>query len=132
MPLIIYGPEESGRCDTVVSNIDIPPTIVDLFGLAPVDAFEGQSLVPTAGYEARGAYGEAIDQRAKKGGDVSKDVYFYREGPLKLIHRPGVDGWELYDLDVDPGEQKNIYETSSSAAQRLASKLLPKVRRWEA
>jgi len=131
MPLIVYGAEETGRCDTVVSNIDIPPTIVELFGLSPVDAFEGQSLVPTSGYESRGAYGEAIDQRAKKGGDLAKDVYFYREGPHKLIHRPGTDAWELYDLDVDPGEQSNIYGTSD-AAQRLASKLLPRVRRWEA
>jgi len=129
MPLLIYGIGKSGVCDALVSNVDIPPTIVHLFGLEPVEDFEGHSLLPLEGYPEKGCFGEAIDQRSKRGGDIQKDVYFYREKDLKVIYRAGVDKWEMYDLKEDPGELNNIID-SSPAADDLKSKLKPRVRRW--
>ncbi len=129
MPLIIYGTGGTGVCDTLVSNIDIPPTIIHLFSLAPVEKFEGHSLLPLADYPERGAYGEAIDQRSKKGGDIEKDVYFYREQDLKVIYRADVDNWEIYNLKADPKELNNIVDILPEA-ERLKNKLKPRIRRW--
>jgi len=129
MPLIIYGTGETGVCDTVVSNVDIPPTIVHLFGLDPVAKFEGHSLLPLADYPERGAYGEAIDQHSKKGGDLDKDIYYYRKQDLKIIYRANLDSWEMYDLEEDPKELSNIVNTSPQA-EKLKSELKPRVRRW--
>lgn len=129
MPLIIYGAGETGVCDTLVSNVDIPPTIVSLFGLDPVEKFEGHSLFPLADYPDRGAYGEAIDQRSKRGGDIDRDIYFYREGDLKIIYRANLNHWEMYDLKADPKELNNIVNTSPEA-ERLKNKIKPRVRRW--
>jgi len=129
MPLIIYGAGETGVCDTVVSNADIPPTILHLFGLDPVERFEGHSLLPTSNYPERGVYGEAIDQHSKRGGDLEKDVYFYREKDLKIIYRANLDSWEMYDLEEDPKELNNIVDASPEA-ERLKAKLKPRVRRW--
>ncbi len=129
MPLIIYGSGESGICDTLVSNADIPPTIVYLFGLEPVPKFEGHPLLPLKDYPDRGVYGEAIDQHSKRGGDIEKDIYFYREDDLKIIYRANLDSWEMYDLERDPKETDNIV-TKSPDADRLKSKLKPRVRRW--
>jgi len=129
-PLFIYGAGEQGVCDKVVSNADIPPTIMNLFGLSNVESFEGQCVVPSSNIADCGIYGEAMDQHSKKGGDLERDIYFYREGDLKVIHRPKTETWELYDLATDPGEQSNIAD-SSPDVERLRSRILPRVRRWE-
>ena len=129
MPLLIYGTDRSGVCDTLVSNVDIPPTIIHLFGLEPVGNFVGSSLLPLEDYPERGVFGEAIDQRSQKGGDIEKDVYFYREKELKVIYRANLDTWEMYDLKEDPKELNNIIDTSP-AAEDLKKKLKPRVRRW--
>ena len=131
IPLIIYDPnkDEGEVCNTLVGNIDIPPTIIHLFGLEPVESFKGHSLLPLENYPKRGVFGEAIDQKNQRGGDISKDVYFYREEDLKVIYRANLDTWEMYDLNKDPQELNNIVGTSPSA-EELKSKLKPRVRRW--
>ncbi len=129
IPLIIYGAGQTGVCDTLVSNIDIPPTIIHLFGLEPVKAFEGHSLLPLEDYPERGVFGEAIDQKSERGGNIEKDIYFHREQDLKMIYRANLDSWEMYDLKEDPGELNNIISTSP-AAEALENKLRPRVRRW--
>ena len=131
MPLIIYDPSRDKRevCDTLVSNVDIPPTIMYLFGLEPIAGFEGHSLLPLEDFPLKGVFGEAIDQRSQKGGDIEKDSYFYREGDLKIIYRANLDAWEMYDLKEDPGELNNIVNTSPQA-EEMKSKLRPRVRRW--
>ena len=131
IPLLIYDPnKDKGEiCDTLVSNVDIPPTIVHLFGLEPVAGFTGYSLLPLEDYPDNGVFGEAIDQRSQRGGNIDKDIYFYREGNLKIIYRADLDTWEMYDLKEDPRELNNIIDTSS-AVEKLKSKLKPRVRRW--
>ncbi len=130
MPLIIYGAGQSGACDTVVSSVDIAPTILHLFGLEPAKNFAGHSLLPLEDYPGKGVFGEAIDQHSQRGGDIEKDVYFYRENDLKVIYRANLDSWEMYNLRADPEEQVNIIDTSP-AVEELKSKLLPRVRRWQ-
>ena len=131
MPLLIYDPNQDKEevCDTLVSNVDIPPTIIYLFGLEPVSGFEGHSLLPLEDYPQKGVFGEAIDQRSQRGGDINKDVYFYREEDIKIIYRANLDTWEMYNLKEDPKELNNIVDTSPVAGE-LKSKLKPRVRRW--
>lgn len=51
-----------------------------------------------------------------------------REGRWKLIRRQlqtaKPEGWELYDLSIDPGETKNLAETHPEIVQRLERFLL--------
>jgi len=131
VPLIIYGNVENKgkRCDTVVSSVDIAPTILHLFGLNPIEKFEGRSLMPLSDYADKGCYGEAVHHKRGVGKDMNKDVYFYREGDLKIIHRANLDSWEMYDLKTDPKELTNIVD-SSPKAEELKNKLKPRVRRW--
>jgi len=130
-PLIIYDPAKSRGevCQKLASNIDISPTIVRLFGLKPVANFQGRPLLPLADYPEKGCFGEAIDQRGQRGGDIEKDSYFYREQDIKLIYRANLDRWEMYDLKEDPAELTNIADKSPKAGE-LEEKLRPRVRRW--
>ena len=131
IPLLIFDPaKEKGEvCDTVISNIDLPPTIMHLFGLEPVETFVGHSLLPLDNYPGGGVFGEAIDQHSQRGGDIEKDIYFYREGDFKIIYRANLDSWEMYDLREDPRELNNIVDISPQA-EELKNKLRPRVRRW--
>lgn len=132
VPLIIREPDrsENETCHSLVSNLDIAPTVISLFGVDPVESFEGHPLLPLSGYPKRGCCGEALDHKSKRGGDIQKDVYFYREEDLKVIHRANTGSWEMYDLQADPGEWNNII-AHSPEAEALKEKLLPRVRRWE-
>ena len=114
MPLIIHEPsrEKGEVSDLVVTTLDIPPTILYLFGLNPVGAFEGSSLLPLQDYPTQGVFGEAVDKHGSKEKGEEKEVHYYCEGDLKIIYRETNDSWELYDLKVDPEELNNIIQTS--------------------
>jgi len=129
VPLLIYGVEKSGTCNSLVSTIDIPPTILHLFGQEPHQNFKGKSLLPLDKYKEEGVFAEAICQKSKRGGDIEKDVYCYREGNLKVICRANLGSWEMYDLRKDPAEQNNIAKDSPDFEQ-LKAKLEPMIRRW--
>jgi len=130
IPLIIVEPDRKKPelCNTLVSNIDIPPTIIHLFGLRAVENFEGHSLLPLDEYAVKGCYGEALDIEASQGQGEAKEVHYYREGDLKIIYRETDDTWELYDLEKDKGELNNLIHTSS-AADGMKQKLMPRIGR---
>ena len=44
--------------------------------------------------------------------------YGVTNGRLKLIHYYKLDEWELFDLQADPDEMKNVYGKPGYAVQR--------------
>jgi arylsulfatase A-like enzyme len=129
IPLLVYGTSENGLCEDVVSSVDIPPTILHLLGVEPAAAFQGQPLLPLAKRVAKGAFGEAINQKSVKGGDISKDSYYCRVGDMKLIYRADTGKTELYNLGNDLGEQHNLALSGQDSGQ-LQLALKPRIRRW--
>jgi arylsulfatase A-like enzyme len=129
-PLLIYNysPGEAQICDTLVSGLDISPTIVHLFGLEPIGDFQGHSLLPLEGYPQQGCYGEAIGKLGHRVKDTDRPVYFYRENDLKIIYRMEEDRWEMYDLQADPKEQNDMIDTSP-LAEEMRDKLSPRINR---
>lgn len=132
VPLIVYEPcrEKGEVCDTLVSTIDIPPTIVHLFGLDPIPAFQGHSLLPLEDYPVKGVFGEALDKHGSQEKGEEKEVHYYQEGNLKIIYQERDDFWELYNLKTDPSELKNIVGASPEA-ERMEEKIRPRVRRYQ-
>jgi len=132
VPLIIFEPTRNQEevCEALVSTIDVSPTLVHLFGLNRVEAFEGQSLLPLDGYSVRGVYGEAVDKHGSQEKGEEKEVHYYREGDLKIIYHERGDLWELYDLKADPKETRNIIE-ASPFAERMKQKIRPRVKRYK-
>jgi arylsulfatase A-like enzyme len=107
IPLLVRGPGvPSGEtCDHLVSNLDIPPTILRLCGLGGEARCHGRSLLdpdgqpPVAGRKGFMAqhYGlhEPIVQRA-----------YYAETWKLVVQEDGFA--ELYDLKADPCEVRNL------------------------
>lgn len=136
-PLVVRLPQgEHGgeRIETIVSLLDVAPTIADLAGVAvPEDAFEGRSLAPLlAGTTAardtardtplvtsmRRNHKKYYRPWKKTRGDQNLVV---RDGPWKAIWNVEPNTVELYDLSADPGERRNLSREHPAIAQRLAA-----------
>lgn len=132
VPLIIYEPmkEQREMSNVLVSTIDIPPTIVYLFGLRQVNHFQGHSLLPLGDYPVRGVFGEAMDKQGSHENGEEKGIYYSREGDFKIIYRERDDSWELYNLEVDPKEMNNIIE-GSPHAEAMKQNLRSRLRRYQ-
>jgi arylsulfatase A-like enzyme len=129
VPLLIYGTGQTSESHEVVSSLDISPTILNLLGIESPSFFRGESLLSAKPNPNRVVFGEAINQKSMKGGDINRDIYYCRQGDMKLIVRGDTGRTELYNLKEDPGERKNIAE-SSAETPSLMEKLKPRIRRW--
>jgi arylsulfatase A-like enzyme len=115
IPLMVRYPKliKSGTVrDEMVLNVDVPQTLLELAGIAVPSTMQGRSLVPLA--------------QGRSVADWRKDwLYEYYEYPAYENVRPhrGVrterykyihfftepQEFELYDLQVDPQENDNLY-----------------------
>ncbi len=132
VPLILYEPtrEKGAVCKTLVSTLDIAPTVVSLLGLNPTKVFQGNSLLPLEDYPLKGVFGEALDKHGSNEKGEEKEIHYYREGDLKIIYCEKGDSWELYDLKSDPKEMNNIIDTASEA-EDMKQKVRPRVKRYQ-
>lgn len=108
VPLYIAGPGIAAqRHDSIVSNIDLAPTLLDLAGVAPVAEMDGVSLVPLLTGGAPEWRRAILLEGQAPGGGLRR--------PFRGVRAPGVmyaqydDGTvELYDLRTDPFELQNV------------------------
>jgi choline-sulfatase len=107
VPLLMRWPDglAAGRVvDTPVSLADLAPTIYDLCGVAPPDGIDGQSLASLLlgqRMRSRPIYGHLY---APKRPIILAMVRHEHEKYVQDLHAPEA---ALYDLAVDPGEQRN-------------------------
>jgi len=137
MPLIIRWPEvvEPGSlCNEVVSSVDFFPTLNEIAGaVRDVEDIDGISLVsllknPQSTLDRDAVYWHFPHYHSLGLGPQGA----IREGRYKLIEwyeksaygEPGA--LELYDLELDPGEQNNL----AASMPDLASKLSGRLRSW--
>ena len=124
VPFIVRAPYESMRDRRVPGTVrteDVMPTVLDLVGRPAPDGLQGRSLVRLMTGEVRDldleAYSESLYARNHFGWS---DLKALRTGRFKYIAttRP-----ELYDLQEDPGELKNLFEARRPIADRMAAEL---------
>ena len=122
VPLVVRTPwGDRGRSRAQVSTVDVMPTVLDLVGLSPEPGLDGRSLArlvlhPAA--ESPGvAYSETYFPRFHYGWQHLRAM---RDGRWKYIEAPTP---ELYDVQQDPGETKNVYKAYSRRAEDLRLRL---------
>jgi len=118
VPLVVAGPDiPAGRVvEQQVRSIDVMPTILDYLGLAAGDKVQGQTLAPalTQGSPVPAAfsYMETLYPKTSHGWAELRAV---RTDQWKFIMAPTS---ELYDLNADPAEVRNLrLERASEAAE---------------
>ena len=130
VPLLMQCPElfaAGSVVDEVVANIDVAPTILEACGVARPPHFDGQSFIPLA-------QGKTIPWRDhflyvyywEKNFPQTPTVFALRGERYKYITYYGLwDADELYDLQSDPAESKNLlYEPEfKGLAEEMETKL---------
>lgn len=115
VPLLVRVPGvDARRIDTPVGLIDLGPTILDMFGLPTPSHFLGQSLLGFFNREEPRLTRPIIAE-----GRLKKSWVF--EDGFKLIVDDRSTTVELYDLNADPKELVNVFDSDPTAEARLAT-----------
>jgi len=125
MPLIIGGTGFSGglRVDDSLGNTDIYPTILEYIGFdLPADL----AGVPLQDVVA----GDVENTRFTYGEDNSRGTHrkFCVQWPYKCILDFVTGEIRLYNLESDPGEFENLYESEPELAETLANAIALRMR----
>lgn len=123
MPFIVRYPpvvKPGSVCEQLVMNVDFAPTFLEYGGVQVPAWMQGESLVPLLA-EKSGAWRDAVYYHYYEDGPPHRVCPHYgvRTARYKLIRFYGpVDAWEMYDLQEDPAELRNIADEPAAAATR--------------
>jgi len=122
VPLIVHAPSLLSARTVVerVRHVDVLPMILDALGLPAPEGLPGRSLLGLANgqsFEAPSSYFEAMSSALNRGWAPLAGV---ASGRFKLIDLPIP---ELYDLDRDPREEKNLAATEPQRLVELRAQL---------
>ena len=128
VPLIISGPgmlNNGSRSDALVELVDLAPTLLAASDLERHPGMQGQSLLPMLTgdapldahrddvyceyYNAMGWHREPVAQAT-----------MVRDKRYKLVAAHGTNGGELYDLETDAQETRNLWHDADYSGVRLA------------
>jgi arylsulfatase A-like enzyme len=132
------GGEGGGRrIEEPVSNIDLLPTLLNILGISPPPGIDGEAIplgVTNDALPQRTRFGQATKPRKKYETDprwrnILKARYI-RSGRHKFIQTPYLETEELYDLESDPSEQKNLLRGASQETLEIAARLRAELTAW--
>jgi len=141
VPLVLRYPgqiDPGTDVEQQVRLMDVAPTLLDLAGVAPLEAIEATSLAPLlrgGSLPYLSAFAESAPRRPMF--PEQERIYFdgnrgkwrmVRTERFKLIQIPHPDGdrFEFYDLVDDPKETRNLFAELPGEAGKLA----PMLRAW--
>jgi len=130
VPAIFWAPGEvkaGQKVDGLCQLFDIGPTILEWAGAPLPPACQAQSLMPALRGEPWAGRDEVFAEQA---GDVSLTgaqlITMVRDKRYKITHIVGSDEGQLFDLQEDPQEERNLWfdPAHDEQKQRLLHSLL--------
>jgi choline-sulfatase len=130
VPMLFAGPgvRERRVIPEPVGLVDVAPTLLQALDVAATGPLDGRSLWPALGgapLEPRSLYAETFQARFDYGWSELRAL---RRGPRKYIQAPRP---ELYDLELDPAESRNLLEEVGADAEPIARELEELIARSE-
>jgi arylsulfatase A-like enzyme len=117
VPLVITIPGVAPRTiDENVALVDVGPTLLEMVGVAPPATMRGRSLLPLIVDVGKPRAPRPIFSELLPATAWPHHAVMMVDGKYKVIHRVSDRRWELYDLEADPKEQKNLAEDAASKA----------------
>jgi arylsulfatase A-like enzyme len=135
MPFLVRYPAEiqAGSVNKdLVQNLDFAPTFLDYAGVAKPADVQGESIRPLLRGQTPADWRQSIYYHYYEYPAVHsvKRHYGVRTQRHKLIHfYYDIDEWELYDLEKDPGEMRNVYADPAYAG--VVKELTAELRRLQ-
>jgi arylsulfatase A-like enzyme len=114
-------PARRGRVASVVSSVDIAPTVLEIVGLPVPTSMDGASLLPLL--EREDSSRVAISIRSSGAGLEPWRRFSIRSQRHHLIWNQDEGAIQFFDLDTDPGERQNLHPSGTPAEQRLRREL---------
>jgi arylsulfatase A-like enzyme len=118
VPLIFRVPGgKPATRDDVVQLVDLAPTITALFGVAAPSTWIGRSLVPALDGKPlapKPAFAQML--KAHQWPHEARSV-ISADGKRHLYHRMSDGQLELYDLEHDPDEKTNVFESDARSKE---------------
>ena len=132
VPAIFWAPgevQQGQRAAPMCQLFDIGATVLDWAGAPQPPSSQAQSLMPAL----RGEPWSGRDQVfAEQAGDVAltgaKLISMVRDTRYKAVHVLGTDEGQLFDLQADPGELRNLWHDANHRDQR--DRLLHALLEW--
>ncbi|MBE0711308.1 MAG: sulfatase [Candidatus Aminicenantes bacterium] len=124
MPLVMRFPgrlKPGSANGDMVSNLDFAPTFLDVAGQGKPAPMQGRSFLPLLLGRRIAGWPESVYFHYYEFPAVHmvKRHYGVRTKQHKLIHfYHDIDAWELYDLERDPNELRNVYGDPAYATVR--------------
>jgi len=129
VPLIFYSSGRFGegiQCDQLTELLDLSASLLEIAGATTPEYHQGQSLLPYLRGEksldellresARCEYFDALAPAFTQGNGTFATIY--RDKRYKLVVYHSIDKGELFDLETDPQEHKNLWEDPEYASIR--------------
>jgi arylsulfatase A-like enzyme len=132
------GGEGGGRrIGEPVSNIDLLPTLLHILGISPPAGIDGKAIplgVTDDALPQHARFGQATRPRKRHETDPRwmnmLKARYIRSGRYKFIQTPYLETEEFYDLESDPGEQRNLLEGPSPETLEIAARLRAELTAW--
>ena len=130
-PLLMRFPgiiEPGSENTSLVQNLDMAPTLLEISGVKPPKEMQGLSLLPLLNNSSHIRWRNALYYHFYESGWGVEKHEGVRTDRYKLIHFYEQDFWELFDLEKDPEEVKNLfgmpgYDSISSNMKLILSSL---------
>jgi arylsulfatase A-like enzyme len=131
IPLLAMGPGiQAGHVtEAFALNVDFAPTFLDLAGLPVPADMQGKSLAPVLAGKTPDDWRKSMYYRYyhDPGDHNTRAHYGVRTTTHKLIHYWKKDAWELFDLQSDPHELRNLYGQAGS--EKITASLQSELKR---
>ena len=138
VPLLIKIPKtntNAGKINALTESIDIMPTILGALNIPTESGIEGKSLMPLINGQSEKIRDCAFAETGVSLLEQNKRWYFkgiggkwkmVTDGKYKLVLIPHHENdiYELYNLEDDPNEAKNLINDQKEIAESLKQKLL--------
>ncbi len=125
VPIIVHVPGLAPqRIDTPVMLIDVAPTVVETLGIDRPKEFVGRSLLPALRgkpLSPQPAYGELLPAPSWK---HAWKAMITPDGAKKIIYRQSDKRFEVYDLEADPQERRDLARKDRPLAKKLQAQLV--------
>ena len=122
VPLVFSWPERlptGVAIDQPVSHVDLLPTVIDLLNITDSRRRSGRSLVPimTGQPDPSGVDATIVSETFRP--EARQDRKAIVAAGHKLISTPADEEEELYDLQLDPGERRDLAQDRREVTSRL-------------